>query len=166
VKYPEYRVLVAALPQLQAEMDEAGANSRLQYADQTEVRNFSNEKAVQAEIPATIDLEGTPYIPSGSFTVSPVADTLITDVLLRNKMLALLSLGKIKTDELKARIHSEIDLQQKALRQLEKENQQLLKQKTLQPAARKFRMDVQKRKDAIRMLIQQVQVLNGEIIII
>jgi len=166
VKYPEYRVLMAALPQQQAEMDEAGANVHLQYADQTEVRNFSNEKAVQAEIPATIDLEGTPYIPSGSFTVSPVADTLITDVLLRNKMLALLSLGKIKTDELKARIHSEIDLQQQALRQLEKENLLLLKQKTLQPAAQKLRLDVQKRKDAIRMLIQQVQVLNGEIIII
>lgn len=91
VKYPEYPVLMAALPQLHAEMDAAGANARLQYADQTEVRNFSNEKAVQAEIPATIDLEGTPYIPSGSFAVSPVADTLITDVLLRNKMLALLS---------------------------------------------------------------------------
>ena len=160
--------VLAAVPELLILQDEAGAKVRLQYADQLAVRNFSNEKAMQPEVPVTVDRKDVPYIPPASFTVSPVADTLIPDVLLQNKLLALLAMRKIKTEQLKSEINSEIDQQMKILRKLEKENLQLIRQKTkeLQPVIRKAGLDIQKRKEAIDQLLKQVQLLNGEIIVI
>ena len=75
---------------------------------------------------------------------------------------------KIKTEQLKSEINSEIDQQMKILRKLEKENLQLIRQKTkeLQPVIRKAGLDIQKRKEAIDQLLKQVQLLNGEIIVI
>jgi beta-lactamase regulating signal transducer with metallopeptidase domain len=157
-----------AIPELLVLQDEAGAKARLQYADQLVIRNFSNEKAMEPEVPVTVDLWGAPYVPPASFSVSPLADTLVPDVLLRNKLLALLAVRKIKTDQLKSEINSEISRQTQLLRKLEKENLQLIRQKTkgLQPAIRNVEQDIQKRKEAIDQLLKQLQVLGGEVIII
>jgi beta-lactamase regulating signal transducer with metallopeptidase domain len=163
----ENPVVMTVLPGL-LEMDEAGPGSPLHYADRYEVRNFSIDNITQPETASDPDLEGAPYIPSSSFAVSPVADTLIPDLLLQNKILALEALAKIRAEELKSKLNAEVDLQSKKLQQFEKENQELIrkKQKELQPAIRMIIKDIQGRKEAIDVLMKQVQVLNGEIIII
>ena len=161
-------VAVVVHSKIVLQMDEEREKDQLQYADQNEVRNYSNEKAAAPELPIVADLEGAPYVPSASFSYSPASDTLMPDVLLQNKLKALAVIGKVKMAEIQSKLEEEISRNVKDLRQMDKENQKLIeqKQKNLQPVLFKLKVDMQRKKEEINHLRMQLQVLGGEIITI
>jgi Zn-dependent protease with chaperone function len=149
-------------------LDEEGVKDQMRYADHNELRNYSNQKASEPELPVVADLEGVPYVPSASFSYQPAGDTLQPDQLLQNKWKALVGMGKIKTAELQAKLNEEIVGKMKELRQMEKENRKLIeqKQKNLQPVLHKIKEDMQRKKEEIDRLRMQIQIQGGEIIFI
>lgn len=159
---------VDAPPALLTQTNEGTVKDHLQYADQIEVRNFSNEKAADPETPVVADQVGIPYIPSTSFSFSPGGNTMIYDSLEQTRINALLALNKIETVELKSKLNLEINRILNDLRQMELKNQQLteLRGKESGQALRKIRMDIQRKKEDINKLKIQLRIQSGEVIVI
>ncbi|MDP4252041.1 MAG: M56 family metallopeptidase, partial [Bacteroidota bacterium] len=67
---------VKVFPAVIFQIQEDALNDPLQYADHAEVRNYSNEKAAEPELPLVVDMNGMPYVPSASFSYMPETDTL------------------------------------------------------------------------------------------
>ncbi len=155
-------------PLLLMKMDEAKANAQLHYADQNEVRNYSNEKAPDPQPPVAADLVGAPYVPSASFFYQPATDTLKPDLLLQNQLSALAVISRIKTEEMQARLNKEICSKLSTLRGLEKENSILIRQsqKNLQPLILNLKKDIQLKMKEINHLRIQLQIQGGEVIVI
>ncbi len=155
-------------PVLLVEMDEAKANAQLHYADQNEVRNYSNEKAPDPLPPVAADLEGAPYVPSASFFYQPATDTVKPDLLLQNQLTTLAVISKMKIEELEARLNKEICSKLNTLRGLERENSMLIRQsqKDLQPLILNLKKGIQLKKKEINHLRIQLQIQGGEVIVI
>lgn len=153
---------------VQQELSEGSAGDLLQYAGSNQVRNYSNEKAAEHELPLEMDMNGTPYVPSASFSYMPLIDTLQPDVLRQNKLRALLAVGKLKTDAIQIRLREQVSRNKEDLRLLKKQSQKLieLKQKKLQPELHRIQTDMQIKKEAIKQLQLEMQIQNGEVITI
>ncbi|MFI5195421.1 MAG: M56 family metallopeptidase, partial [Chitinophagales bacterium] len=153
---------------VQQELVEESAGDLLQYAGSNQVRNYSNEKAAAHELPLEIDMNGTPYVPSSSFSYMPSIDTLQPDVLRQNKLSALLAVGKLKTDAIQIRLRRQVSRNIEDLRLLKKQSLKLieLKQKKLQPELHRIQTDMQIKKDEIKQLQLEMQIQNGEVITI
>ncbi|MDP4251796.1 MAG: hypothetical protein Q8918_16980, partial [Bacteroidota bacterium] len=134
--------------------------------DHAEVRNYSNEKAAEPELPLVVDMNGMPYVPSASFSYMPETDTLQPDVLQQNKIKALLAIGKVKTAEIQSELNEQINRSRNDLRLLKKQSLKLIeqRQKKLQPALRKIQEDMQIKKAEIKQMQMELQIQNGEII--
>ncbi|MDP4213321.1 MAG: hypothetical protein Q8926_11885, partial [Bacteroidota bacterium] len=157
---------VKVFPAVIFQIQEDELNDPLQYVDHAEVRNYSNEKAAEPELPLVVDMNGMPYVPSASFSYMPETDTLQPDVLQQNKIKALLAIGKVKTAEIQSELNEQINRSRNDLRLLKKQSLKLIeqRQKKLQPALRKIQEDMQIKKAEIKQMQMELQIQNGEII--
>jgi beta-lactamase regulating signal transducer with metallopeptidase domain len=130
----------------------------LLYADQVEVRNYSNEQMVASGPMPMADPGSAPYIPSVSFSYQPAADTLIPEALLQQQLKAMLALEKVKNDQIRAAISQQMQMKKEELKQMEAEHRRLLerKQNELKPFVEKIRSEIRVRQEAIKALQKQL----------
>jgi beta-lactamase regulating signal transducer with metallopeptidase domain len=130
----------------------------LLYADQVEVRNYSNEQAAASGPMPMAGPGSAPYIPSVSFSYQPAADTLIPEALLQQQLKAMLALEKMKNDQIRAAISQQVQMKKEELKQMEAEHHRLIerKQDELKPFVEKIRGEIRVRQEAIKALQKQL----------